>query len=247
MKRATSDQRRATRSAVVVAGTDTAVGKTVLTAGLIRWMNNEGLPTLGMKPFVCGASSNGKYPTFEDLEIIKKANSQTCLDEELSPLQWKSYLAPYRASRLEKKRVSFNKITQSIQSMRKKANLLLIEGIGGLLCPLTTQHTLADWVKQEKLPVLLVARLGLGTLNHTLMTLEVAKSRGIMVKGIILNDFPPTGRDVSRRWNPQDLKELTDVPIIGIFPFLKRATVEASKKAWEANFDFARIRKTLQG
>jgi len=237
---------------LLVSGTDTGIGKTLLTAGLVRYLNNKGLSTIGMKPFACGAVRKCGQWVYEDLEIMKRANAPRVFPEELiSPLRWRAPLAPYRAARLEKRPVSFEKVRKALKFLRSQADLILLEGVGGLLCPLTKSMTMADWAKQEGISLLIVARLGLGTLNHTLMTLEVAKARGIMVKSLILNDFPPVASDLSRRWNPRDLKELVNVPLLGIFPFLKPRTartvemVEASNQAWEKYFDLKRIKRSL--
>jgi dethiobiotin synthetase len=230
---------------LLIAGTDTDVGKTVLTAGLVAWLGSKGVNTLAMKPFACGAvKKRGKW-IYEDVEVLKKANNSPQTEIDVAPQAWTPPLAPYRASLLEKKPVNFKRVSRAIRSLRSQSDLLLLEGIGGLLCPLTKTRTLADWAVKERLPVLLVARLGLGTLNHTLMTLEVAKARKIVVKGIVLNDFPKTGSDLSRRWNPNDLSRLTKVPVLGIFPHLRRQTIQASKNAWERHFDFKQVRKFI--
>jgi len=236
---------------LLIAGTDTDVGKTALTAGLVAWLGSKGMNALAMKPFACGAvKKRGKW-IYEDVEILKAANGDCPRmgavpnEEDIAPQTWKAPLAPYRASFLEKRPVDFKKVSRAMKSLRSQSDLLLLEGIGGLLCPLTKTQTLADWAVKERLPVLLVARLGLGTLNHTLMTLEVAKTRKIMVKGIILNDFPETGSDLSRRWNPNDLSRLTKVPVLGIFPHLRRQTIQASKNMWEKHFDYKKIRNFI--
>jgi len=235
---------------VMIAGTDTAVGKTVISAGLVAWLNASGVKTLGMKPFACGAVRKAGQWTYEDVEMLKRANASEDIPEEMiSPLRWRSPLAPFRAASIEKKPVSFSKVQSSLKYLRSQSDLVLLEGVGGLLCPLTARVTLADWVKKERIPVILVARLGLGTLNHTLMTLEVAKSRGIMVKGIILNDLSPgtsVANKLARHWNPLDIEKLVKAPLLGIFPFLKRGTVEASKKAWEKHFDLKRIKRIIK-
>lgn len=274
---------------ILISGTDTGIGKTLLTAGLVAWLNASRVKTLGMKPFACGGvRKNGRW-VYEDVEMLKEANrsclslrrakSLSChreprrgvaiswsrralqppfeiasptarndIDDAISPLRWKAPLAPFRASLIEKKPVSFQKVRRSLEYLKSRSDLVLLEGVGGLLCPLTARVTVADWAKKEGIPVIIVARLGLGTLNHTLMTLEVAKSRGIMVKGIILNDLSPgtsVANKLARHWNPLDIEKLVNVPLLGIFPFLKQRTVEASKKAWKKHFDLKRIKRSL--
>lgn len=241
------------KNTILIAGTDTEVGKTVVTAGLIAWLNSNGIKTLGMKPFACGAIRKGKKWIYEDVEILKQVNGDCPRmgtipnEDEIAPLRWRLPLAPYRASILERRPVNFKKLNFSIRKMQKKTRLLVLEGVGGLLCPLTKKSNLADWAAKRKIPVILVSRLGLGTLNHTLMTLEVAKYRGIKVKGLVLNDFPKTKSDLSKKWNPEDLKMLAKIPILGVFPYLRKLSIKEAEKAWRKNFDFKKIKKTIQG
>ncbi len=235
---------------VLIAGTDTEVGKTVLTAGLVRWLNSKGIQTLAMKPFVCGTTKRNKKLIYSDIEMLKNAMSyepraMSLNTDDIAPLRWKAPLAPFRASILEKKPVDFKKVKRVIEKNKKKCDVLFIEGIGGLSCPLTKKKTLADWAKKEKLPVLLVARLGLGTLNHTLMTLEIARKKGLKIKGIILNDFPKTRNDLSKKWNRKDLEQLAKMRILGTLPYLSKLSTVSSHRALEKNFDFKKIKKII--
>ena len=212
---------------ILVVGTDTGVGKTVITAGLVRALNQKGIKTLGVKPFACGAvKKNGRW-IYEEIELLNQANGKALIPKFCI---WRSPLAPYRASLIEKKPLDLKKVRNNLASLKKKTDLLLIEGVGGLLCPLTGKMTLADWAKKEKLPLLLVARLGLGTLNHTLITIEAAKRRGLKIKGIILNDHPRTKSDLSRKWNPEDIRRLTKIPMLGILPHFNKPSLSNTAK-----------------
>lgn len=218
---------------IVVTGTDTAVGKTFLTAKLVRMLNKQGVRAIALKPFVSGVAKKGSKRVWEDEEILKQAN-RSCPSgigsASVSFSKYRAPLAPFRASLLEKKPIDFKKLKKWIAGFRKQCDILIIEGVGGLLCPLTEKITLADWIAKEKYPTLVVARLGLGTLNHTLLTVEAARRRKIKILGIILNDYPKTKNDLSHKWNPKDLANLTKIPILDVFPsFGKKSSADAQK------------------
>jgi dethiobiotin synthetase len=233
--------------AILITGTDTGVGKTLITAGLVRWLNQKGLRTLGVKPFACGAARRKGRLIYEDIERLNAANRTSGFaDCEAGCLRWKAPLAPLRASALEKKPVDFKEVASRLSQLKKRADLVLIEGVGGLCCPLTRTMTLADWAKTMRLPVLIVARLGLGTLNHTLLSLEAAAKRGLDVRGIVLNDHPRIQGDLSRLSNAGDLRQLTPVPLLGTFPFLRRTTPDICAEGWERNFKLKEILKLVR-
>jgi dethiobiotin synthetase len=93
---------------------------------------------------------------------------------------------------------------------------LLVEGVGGLLCPLTARETIADLAAALKYPLLVVARLGLGTVNHTLLTVEAARSRGLTVAGIVLNEAEPLASLEGTEENPVEIERRTRIPVLGI-------------------------------
>jgi len=102
------------------------------------------------------------------------------------------------------------------QWWRDRCEVLIVEGAGGLLSPISDSDTVADLAVDLGFPLILVARLGLGTINHTLLTLEVAEKRGLNVAGIVLNESSPDSSDLSRSTNVSDLKQWTEVPILAV-------------------------------
>jgi dethiobiotin synthetase len=119
------------------------------------------------------------------------------------------------AARLEGKSINGALLREGARWWNEKVELLLIEGVGGLLCPLSERETIADLAVDLGYPLLVVARLGLGTINHTLLTIEAARARKLSIAGIILNEAESTG-DLAAESNEQELAKRTDVPVLGV-------------------------------
>ena len=143
-----------------------------------------------------------------------------------SPVRFRNPLAPNVASEIEKKPLDLKKVFWAYREIREIYNFIVVEGIGGLLVPFTNNYFVADLVKEFDLPVVIVARTGLGTINHTLLTVQAAKNRGLQVKGIILNGQPESNLSLAEKTNPRIVADLTGVPVLGVLPKLDDVDVE---------------------
>jgi dethiobiotin synthetase len=137
--------------------------------------------------------------------------------EEVVPYRFSAPLAPQAAAAREGRRVSLARIRRAYRDLASRYDLTLVEGAGGLLVPLNTRSLMLDLILDLELPVLLVGRLGLGTLNHTLLTLECLVRNRVPVVGIVLNN-PDGARGLPSRTNPQVLRAWTSVPLLGSIP-----------------------------
>jgi dethiobiotin synthetase len=118
---------------------------------------------------------------------------------------------------LENSQIEFDRLREGAEWWQSRVEILLIEGVGGLLCPLTERDTIADLALALKYPVLIVARLGLGTINHTLLTVEAARSRGLAVAGVVLNEAEPLASLAGTEENPVEIERRAKIPVLGIF------------------------------
>lgn len=220
-----------------VIGTDTSVGKTLVTASLCATLSARGLRVGVFKPLESGCASNRdglkRHVKRADALFLKKiAGVKEPLDD-INPYFFGETLAPGVAAQRQRTRVSLSKIKRQLEVLKKKYDLVFVEGAGGLLVPVSGQKTNLDLIKLLKGPVLLIARLGLGTLNHTLLTLEHLRRHRIKVAGVILNETvsPST---LAEKTNPSVLAKF-GVPLVGIFPFLRKKTKRALMAAAEKN------------
>jgi dethiobiotin synthetase len=201
-----------------IAGTDTAVGKTLVTAGIAAYLRERGVDCGVMKPVESGCLSGAKD---SDTAYLKKI-SRTADDlDQINTYAFAAPLAPGVAAAQEGVEISFDKIAESYKRLDLLHPVVLVEGAGGLIVPLNAEQTMADLILHLRLPVLLVGRLGLGTLNHTLLSLDYLERKGISVVGIVLNATTRNG-DISEQSNPQTLAQWTNVPIWGVVEHLKR-------------------------
>ncbi len=209
-----------------ITGTDTDVGKTVVTAGLAVAIKARGFNVGVMKPAASGAvRHDGRLISQDAAFLLKAINSRT--DHHLAaPLRIEAPLAPLAATMLENIPVETEKIFKAFKIMRRQHDFMLVEGIGGLLVPLTESYLIADLVKDLAFPLVIVARPGLGTINHTLLTISEAEKRGIDVKGFIINGLDSDQAGDAERTNPEIIKTISGKPLLGILPFDPEVSVD---------------------
>ncbi len=193
-------------SGFFITGTDTGVGKTFVTTLLARQLLAEGIDVGVMKPISTGSQKEN------DAVFLKQQLKLKDPLELINPVRLKLPLAPQVASRLLKMRINFKNIFSSFKKLCSLHDLVLVEGIGGVLVPIAKDYLVADLIKELHLPTIIVARAGLGTINHTLLTVEALRRRKIKIAGVILNGF--RGKELSERSNAAVIAELGKVPIL---------------------------------
>ncbi|MBS0262668.1 MAG: dethiobiotin synthase [Planctomycetes bacterium] len=202
---------------LIITGTDTGVGKTYIAAEILRAVRETGRRVGAYKPVVSGARQTPEGPVWDDIEILKEALGRKVPDEQVAPQRFLAPLAPPVAARLEGRSVDTALLRRGIEPWLEQADFIVVEGAGGLLSPLTETETLADVARDLKWPLLLVARLSLGTINHTLLTLEAAARRNLPVAGVVLNESVPADpHDISPTTNPPELQQRCAVPVLGV-------------------------------
>ncbi|HVZ81170.1 MAG TPA: dethiobiotin synthase [bacterium] len=190
-----------------VVGTDTGVGKTLVAAGLARMLANRGVKVGVMKPIASGGD-----PSEDGLLLRKAARLPKSAYPEIVPVHFKQPLAPYTASWKEGK-ADLKRIEAAYRQAKMKYEFLIVEGIGGVLVPITKDFLAIDWLVKWKIPALVVARAGLGTLNHTLLTVEALRERKVKVLGVVVNGYK--GKELSEKTNVQALRQLLGAPVHG--------------------------------
>lgn len=201
---------------IFITGTDTDVGKTVITACLTAALIRKRKKVAVYKPVQCGNLLKGRIKS-PDLALVKKLSgiSENNLFNDYS---FKFASSPHLAAELENKKVDIDVIKNHYNEISKRFDFVLIEGAGGLLVPLTRSYTVLDLIKDLSVPALIVARAGLGTINHTSLTINALKAKNIKILGIIMNYFKG---GMIEEDNQKIVNQLNKVPIIGVVPFSK--------------------------
>ena len=191
---------------ILITGTDTGVGKTFITYNLARGLIKRGHKVKCFKPVETYVRD---IP--EDGSLLARATGQSV--DEVVPVKYSLPLAPYAAEIEEKKSFSLEKLKEHYERLKESSEILLVEGAGGIAVPIKRNYTYANLARDWNLKVFIVARAGLGTLNHTFLTWYYARSLGLEIIGIVLNGA--TGEDVSERTNPRIVEEMTGIkPIV---------------------------------
>ncbi|MBI3616279.1 MAG: adenosylmethionine--8-amino-7-oxononanoate transaminase [Candidatus Omnitrophica bacterium] len=203
-------------SGLFITGTDTEVGKTFVTSALAWAFRRRGIDVGVMKPVVTGCRRGKGLLLSEDANQLLRASGADDPLDLVSPYRFEPPVAPAVAGK-----ISFDRIEETYRILARRHEIVLVEGIGGLLVPLDAKRTVADLARRLGLPVLIVARACLGTINHTLLTLETARSAGLEILGVVLNrrNQRPS---LAERTNPQVIRKLGKVPVLGVIPDLRR-------------------------
>ncbi len=192
-------------------GTDTGVGKTVVTGGIVAALRARGHNVGVAKPLQSGALADDPAG---DAMLLREWSGVSETATEIAPYSFAAALAPSVAAELEGRVVTLVDAVDAVHAIAERHDAVVVEGAGGLIVPLGPDWTVADLAVALALPVLVVARAGLGTVNHSSLTVRVLRSLGLDPVGVVLNG----PADESSRRNAQLIEELADVRVLGHTP-----------------------------
>lgn len=198
----------------LVTGTDTGVGKTYVSLRILEQLRRSGVLAGVMKPVETGCTRVGDALRPEDAEKLRLGARVNDPLAWINPIRFEAPLAPFAAARREGASVDLGLLRRAFDALCRRHPLVLVEGAGGLLVPLTGGTTFAELARDWKLPVLVVVGSRLGALNQTLLTLEVSRFRGLKVLGVILNHPDPP--DHAAASNAEILRSLIPEPVLGV-------------------------------
>lgn len=201
-------------NAVLITGTDTEVGKTVVTTALAAyWFKHYSSQTLGLiKPVQSGI---GDFETYTQMFQLAQPV------ETIAPQRFQAPLAPPLAAAQEGKTIDLDVVWQALSFLLSDRKFVLVEGLGGLGSPITDEWTIADMAAAWRLPILLVVPIKLGAIAQTVANVALARQHQLSLKGIVLNCPQPLTIEEKQNWAPIDLIErMTQVPVLGTMPYL---------------------------
>jgi dethiobiotin synthetase len=244
-----------TKIGLFITGTDTGVGKTFVACGLAAALRSARVDVGVMKPVATGCrrariprsvfgipdsifpevSTSVSAPRkaesvvrSDDTEALIRASGVIDPTAFVTPYAFEPAVSPDQAARLAKRPVRVRIIFSTYRALATCHEAMIVEGVGGLLAPIGPRLTVVDIAKRIGLPVLIVARPGLGTLNHTLLTVEAARRRGLKIAGILINRAERRKSGLPERLNPKSLRRMAGVPVWG--PLSYRASAAAFRR-----------------
>jgi dethiobiotin synthetase len=203
-----------------ISGTDTGVGKTIVTAALIRCMRAKGIYAGAMKPIETGCSRIGDVLYPHDGIFLKRAAGMDESFQHLTPYRFEAAAAPLTASEEEGTEIDIRVIRDEFGLLAKAYKPVIVEGLGGILVPIRRDYFVIDLVRDMELPLIVVTTPFLGTINHTLLTVNYAIDRGVDVAGIVINFNRPPDGAIAEETSPALIQRLSGVPMLGTFPYL---------------------------
>jgi dethiobiotin synthetase len=209
---------------IFIIGTDTNVGKTIIAASLAWILRRNEVDVGVMKPFAASQKVFSRRYKSIDSAILAKAAQVNDADEEINPFFYQIPAAPIMAARIVNQRTpSISAVVKAFHKVASKHTFMIVEGIGGIMVPLSREVYVADLARALKLSTIIVARSKLGTLNHILLTIKVCTYYGLNVQGIIINGMPER-RGIIEKNLVSTIEELTNQHVLCVIPRLKNVT-----------------------
>jgi dethiobiotin synthetase len=196
-----------------VTGTDTGVGKTIVSAALVAAMASEGEQVSAYKPAVTGVGEEpGAWP--QDHELLAQMAGMT--PEEVAPLRYVPAVSPHLAAAMAGERIDPTQLIEHARTLARKGPLI-VEGVGGLLVPFSEDFTVRDLAAELALPLLIAARPGLGTINHTLLTLQATRAADLDVRAVVLTPWQQKPSTLEQS-NRETIARMGEIEVLGLAP-----------------------------
>jgi dethiobiotin synthetase len=211
---------------IFITGTDTGVGKTTIAAALARALYKKGIDVGVMKPFATSERRFSANYRSQDVAILAEAAKVKEADEEINPFFYTIPSAPFLASKfLNAPEVNIYTASRFFQRLSGKHEFMIVEGIGGILVPLTKNDKVVDFAKLLNIPVVIVSNSNIGTINHTLLTTTACAMYNLDVIGIVINKVPPKPDSIQRVLK-QTIEDTTGIRVLCSMPFVDNDTMD---------------------
>ncbi|HEY5051951.1 MAG TPA: dethiobiotin synthase [Solirubrobacterales bacterium] len=200
---------------VFVTGTGTEVGKTVVAAAIAHTLAASGKTVAVFKPAVTGLDEPTGGPA--DHELLRLAAGSSQADEEIAPYRYGPPASPHLAAELAGERIDPSRLLAAAHAAAASADVLVCEGVGGLLVPLAPDYLVRDLAAELALPLVIAASPGLGTINHTLLTIEAARAAGLEIASVVLTPWPEQPSTIEKS-NRETIVALSEVEVEALPP-----------------------------
>jgi dethiobiotin synthetase len=206
---------------LLITGTDTGIGKTLIAGAIAAHLRKQGFRVGVLKPAASGCVHRREGLVSEDAEFLAHCADAPHPLDLIAPQRFAEPLAPAIAAQRLSVSMDWNAIERSMNIIARDSNLLIVEGVGGIMVPMDAKHTMLDVAQWIKLPAVVVARPNLGTINHTLLTVNALRDASVKVAGVVVNRYPAEMPGVAEETNPRAIEKWGKVPVLCIVPDVK--------------------------
>jgi len=206
---------------LLISGTDTGIGKTLIAGAIAAHLRRQGIRVGVLKPAASGCAHRREGLVSEDAEFLAHCADAPHPLDLIAPQRFAEPLAPAIAAERMRTTLDWDAIQRSIDFIARDSDVVIIEGVGGIMVPMDAKHTMLDVALWLKLPAVVVARPNLGTINHTLLTVNALRDADVKVAGVVVNRYPAEMPGVAEETNPRAIEKWGKVPVLCIVPDVK--------------------------
>jgi dethiobiotin synthetase len=206
---------------LLITGTDTGIGKTLIAGAIAAHLRRQGLRVGVLKPAASGCVNRREGLVSEDAEFLAHCADAPHPLDIIAPQRFAEPLAPAVAAQRLGVLLDWDAIQRSMNTIARDSDVLIVEGVGGIMVPMDAKHTMLDVAQWLKLPAVVVARPNLGTINHTLLTVNALRDAKVKVPGVVINRYPAEMPSVAEETNPRAIEKWGKVPVLCIVPDVK--------------------------
>lgn len=213
------------KKGLFITGTDTGVGKTLITGGIAKVLRDQGLTVGVFKPIASGCRDEGMLVSADTEFLAMCADAQYSLSV-ISPVTYKTPAAPAVCVHVENRPIDYEEIATAYKYLCENTDVVLVEGIGGAMVPIDDEHTVLDLAGQFDLPMVVVARPNLGTINHSLLTIQAVRNAGLPVAGVVISGYKAIDATIDEETAPDVICQFADTNLLSIVPYDEESSVE---------------------
>jgi dethiobiotin synthetase len=214
------------KNGLFITGTDTGVGKTLVGGAIAHALASRGVKVGVFKPIATGCRPERGRLISDDAKFLARCARTDFPLTKISPVTYLTPAAPIAAAEAEHRPVDYSKIEDAYKELCERCDFVIVEGIGGIRVPLSNKVDVLELACQFALPIVVVARAGLGTINHTLLTLDCIKSAGLPLAGVVISAYHADTADIAEKTAPRYIEELGGIKVLATVPYDAESNTE---------------------
>lgn len=214
------------KNGLFITGTDTGIGKTLVAGGIAYLLRQQGLKVGVFKPIATGCRHEREGLISDDAEFLAMCAETDYPLSIITPVTYKTPAAPITCIDMEKRPIDYEAIAVAYRYLCESCDVVIVEGIGGVFVPIDEQYTILDLALEFNLPTVVVARPNLGTINHSLLTIQAVRHAGLPVAGLVISGYNAEIADIAEETSPDVICNFSNTSLLAVVPYDEQASVE---------------------